>query len=243
MIKKYNIPNELKQEIAEQLLNRPGRKTTGIRDSIIRALGCGKTKANEIIRELQAKEPTRQMELIVCDENGKPVGVELITTPQPESSEPVILDGWNEFTDSKVEMVAVPLVPDLPKLPNDASPVKARVVTPPSSTEESKWSSALEFKEKYVFNPETDQYVFPSSRVKSGNIVLSGGTVRDIQRDYSNYNGEPATLIEISRKHQIPKLILTDVMNKLGITHESLPVTDEELKTKDKAELLAGVME
>jgi len=105
--------------------------------------------------------------------------------------------------------------------------------------DEKQWEAALEFKEAYVYNKESDQYVFPSKKVRSGNVVLPGSTVRSLQREYVAGN----TINELARRFSIPRYILTEVASKLGLTHDALPFTNEEIKDKSVQDLVASDLE
>ena len=108
-----------------------------------------------------------------------------------------------------------------------------------SPKEESSWSSSLELKEAYIYNKDDDKYVFQTKKVPSGAVVLSGTVVRAIHRGY--VGGE--TTNSLARRYTIPRAILTEVISKLGLTHDSLPFTNEEIKTKSDSELIIDTLE
>lgn len=97
----------------------------------------------------------------------------------------------------------------------------------------------LECKDNYVYNPNTDQYVIPSKRVKNNNIVLHGDIIRGIIHDYTGN----LTVNECARKYHIPRPVLEEILKKLGITHDSLPLTKEELQAKEHKEIVADMLE
>lgn len=105
--------------------------------------------------------------------------------------------------------------------------------------DEKAWESALEFKEAYIYNSADDVYVIPCKKVKSGNVVLHGSKVRSIQKDYVSGN----SLNDLARKYSIPRGILSDITAKLGITHDSLPFTNEEIAAKTPEELIKSELE
>jgi len=87
--------------------------------------------------------------------------------------------------------------------------------------------------DKYSYNKVSDHYIVASKKHKSGFIVLPGTTLRDMRYDYINGN----TTLELSRKFSIPKDCVVEIFSKLGVTHDSSEVTDEELKEKDVEQL------
>lgn len=94
-------------------------------------------------------------------------------------------------------------------------------------------SSDLEFKEKYVYNKDEDEYLFLLEKRFGKNIILSGNSIRSILKSYSNYDGNPATLNEVAIRYSIPRNILIYILKILGHTHDSLPVTNEEFEDKE----------
>lgn len=134
------------------------------------------------------------------------------------------------------------------ELPDDNKKEKTIAMTKEISenktnTKESSWEKTLEFKEKYVYNKETDKYIFPTKRVKSGNVVIPGEKWRSIQADYSNFDGKELSTEEVARRHEIPKLLLSELLTRMGIKHESFPITDEEVASKSEDALVDEMLE
>ena len=95
-------------------------------------------------------------------------------------------------------------------------------------TDDNSWGSGLKFTDKYIYNKEDDKYVM-HLRAASGNIVLTGDVVRGIKENYSNWYGNDHTINEISRNYKIPRSYMVEILRILGITHDSEPITDEQL--------------
>lgn len=91
----------------------------------------------------------------------------------------------------------------------------------------------LEFKEKYVYNRDTDQYIFLSQKKLGRNIVLEASLVKSLLAEYSNYDNDPQTLPDLSKKFDIPKKIIQEIFSILGFTHDDLPVLNEDLDKSD----------
>lgn len=108
--------------------------------------------------------------------------------------------------------------------------------------DEHNWTESLKFAEKYVYNKDDDKYVF---YLKAANdfIVLPGSTVRGIIDNYSNWYKSPSSVNEICRNYQIPKAYFNELREILGITHNSEPITKEELISKNIDQLADDILE
>jgi hypothetical protein len=93
------------------------------------------------------------------------------------------------------------------------------------------WNTALKFTEKYIYNKEDDKYVI-YLKAASSNVVLSGDVVRGIKENYSNWCGEKNSINQLSRNYKIARNYMVEILRALGITHDSEPVTNEELLDK-----------
>lgn len=106
--------------------------------------------------------------------------------------------------------------------------------------DEDKWTKNLEFKEAYVYNSDSDKYVFPSKKANSGNFVIAGSVIRSIQEAYTSGG---CTITDLAKKHEIPRVFLTEVLSKLKVTHDSLPFTNEEILANDDDALVGDYLE
>lgn len=100
----------------------------------------------------------------------------------------------------------------------------------------------LEFKDKYVFNKDTGQYIFFCKKAGK-NIVLEESLFKSILQSYSNFNGPDSTINEMSRKFNIPRNILSEILNIYGFTHDEIPVTKEELFEKTPEEITEDLLQ
>jgi len=101
-----------------------------------------------------------------------------------------------------------------------------------SQDSEKDWKSGLKFTDRYVYNKEDDKYVV-YLKAASGNIVLPGATVRGIIENYSNWCGKEHSVNQICRNYRIPRHYFIELKSVFGITHDSEPVSPEELKERD----------
>ena len=125
------------------------------------------------------------------------------------------------YTDREIEQLKRELRGEF--VDNDR-PVKQEIKT--------KETNNLKFTEKYVYNKEKDQYVI-YLKAANGNIVLSGQVVRGLVENYSNWYGKEHSVNEICRNYGIPKNYFNELKSVLGITHDSEPITNEELLNGD----------
>jgi len=87
-----------------------------------------------------------------------------------------------------------------------------------------------------IYSGDTDTYItFIPNAPKP--IVLSGDTHRAICRAYSNFDGSPATVNEISRTFKIPRPWVMTYLRAHGITHDLDPFTPEEIMSRSDDEL------
>ena len=99
------------------------------------------------------------------------------------------------------------------------------------------WACGLKFADNYVYNKESDQYVV-YLKAANGNVVLPGSVVRSIFENYSNWYGNSRTINEICRNYKIPRNYFEELKAVFGITHDSEPITPEQLLSRD-VDLLA----
>jgi hypothetical protein len=110
------------------------------------------------------------------------------------------------------------------------------------SEDSSDWKDSLKFTEKYVYNKEDDKYVL-YLRAANGNVVLPGDVVRGIKENYSNWCGNDHTINQVCRNYRIPRNYLVEILRILGITHDSEPITDEQLKERDVTEVANDILQ
>ena len=145
----------------------------------------------------------------------------------------------NGFDQSEIEKIKN----GLDKRKIVCKPRKAAEATERETSSEAKeWSSGLKFTENYLYNKEDDKYVM-YLKAANGNVVLTGDTVRGIKENYSNWYGNDHTINQICRNYKIPRNYLVEVLRVLGITHDSEPITDEQLRDKDVVEVANDLMQ
>jgi hypothetical protein len=104
------------------------------------------------------------------------------------------------------------------------------------------WESSLKFTDKYIYNKQDDKYIM-HLKSANGNIVLPGDTVRGIKENYSNWVGEEHSINQVCRNYQIPRNYLVEILKVLGITHDSEPVTDEQINERDVKDIAKDILQ
>ncbi len=94
------------------------------------------------------------------------------------------------------------------------------------------WKTSLKFTDKYVYNKADDKYVV-YLKAANGNIVIPGSTIRGIIENYSNWYDNAHSINELCRNYKIPKTYFMELKDVFGITHDSEPVSNEELIEKN----------
>lgn len=111
---------------------------------------------------------------------------------------------------------------------------------------ESDESNYIELNKYYMYNPNTEDYIFKFDSVKNigKTIVLPKTTVYAILQAYSDFDGTKDTINTIATKYQLSKFIVKKILNVMDITHDALPITPiqiqnhtEDTITKDLLEL------
>jgi len=80
----------------------------------------------------------------------------------------------------------------------------------------------------YYHNNTTDTYVFTLPGVPKP-CVFPGQVIRDMTRAYSSFDSSPASLNECARTFGIPRQWMIRILRAMGVTHDSLPFTSEEV--------------
>lgn len=126
-------------------------------------------------------------------------------------------------------------------IPSKETEITSTIFSDKNNTD-NKETLVTDFKQKYVYNPENDKYIFLMHNSIGKNIVLSGDTVRAIVKVYSNFSGETKTINQIAVDFKLHRKIVVELLKSLGITHDSSPFTDEEFSEKDEEELISEAL-
>lgn len=124
--------------------------------------------------------------------------------------------------------------------------IEGVVFAAPAAPEDAKdpmfWEENLETLEKPYFNSDTKQYVVFINAIGRP-IVVPEEKHKSILQMYSGWDGDERTITQICRNIQWPKPVLLEYLKKFNLTHDSLPLTDEDLTTSSDEELLGRLKE
>lgn len=128
------------------------------------------------------------------------------------------------------------------KIKSELSYCSKAETTQSEEPSEISWRPGIEFTAKYTYNKTDDKYIM-YLRAANGQVVLTGDVVRNIKENYSNWCGNDHTINEISRNHKIPRSYLVEILRILGITHDSEPITDEQLIERDVKDVAQEILQ
>lgn len=94
--------------------------------------------------------------------------------------------------------------------------------------------TVLEKTEEYICNSQTKKVTFLTESKFGKDITYSFDTVEKVLKLYSNYDQNPHTVSEISKKTGVPKDRITHILKALNKTHDSLPVIEELVEDEDE---------
>lgn len=92
----------------------------------------------------------------------------------------------------------------------------------------------------YYYNEAEDVYVFFVDHSPK-NPILDGEHVRQMKRAYSDWEGDDSTINEICREFGISRRDFIAIKTELGFTHDSAPLTDEEMVSQPIDESLKDI--
>lgn len=120
--------------------------------------------------------------------------------------------------------------------------VRLEVTEAPDPEDLDEADANLVYTEKYTFNKETDTYITFLDRCKV-RIQLSGAQHRAMKDAYSNWTGKPETINEICRTFGMRRDWFIEYKSVHGWTHDSEPVTTEELLSRDEDDMVEDILQ
>lgn len=98
-----------------------------------------------------------------------------------------------------------------------------------------------EHHQTYWYDKDRDLYVVHlPSRKKP--LAIPAVKWRSIKEAYSNWDGAPASVNEISRKQGLSRKTVIELLRVMGTTHDSSPWTDEEMHETDQLVLVEDLL-
>lgn len=145
------------------------------------------------------------------------------------------------FSDEEIELIKVKMGKGGVKT-TAITKNKPQVADTEQLTDEINWKSDLKFTEKYVYNKEDDKYVI-YLKAANGNVVIPGYIVRGLIENYSNWYSNEKSITEICRNYKIPRNYFNELKDVLGITHDSEPISREELIERDIEDITEDILQ
>lgn len=98
-----------------------------------------------------------------------------------------------------------------------------------------------EHSQTYWFDKDRDLYVvhLPSRKRP---LAIPAVKWRSIKEAYSNWDGAPASVNEISRKQGLSRKTVIELLRVMGVTHDSSPWTDEEMQDTHPIDLVEDLL-
>ena len=98
-----------------------------------------------------------------------------------------------------------------------------------------------EMDKAYWFDGDRDIYMV-SLPSKKKPLAIPGETWRAIIEAYSNWDGSPASVNEMTRKFGMARRTMVELLRAMGTTHDSSPWTDEELLATEAEDLTEDLL-
>lgn len=95
---------------------------------------------------------------------------------------------------------------------------------------------------KYFYNECDKKYVFFLKSIGK-NLVLPKTEVDYLIKSYSNFYGDEQSINDLSLKFNLPRAAVSEILDSLGCTHTSLPVSDVDVMEKDADVLVEEILQ
>lgn len=112
---------------------------------------------------------------------------------------------------------------------------------PPPEPQPEPENLKYEMDKAYWFDGDRDIYMV-SLPSKKKPLAIPGETWRAIIEAYSNWDGAPASVNEMTRKFGMARRTMVELLRAMGTTHDSSPWTDEDLLETDAADLTEDLL-
>lgn len=93
----------------------------------------------------------------------------------------------------------------------------------------------------YYYDETKDLYIVHLQSKKMP-MSIPGDMWRSMKLAYSNWDGAPASVNELSRKFSLARNTVTELFRTMGATHDSSPWSDEELNRADERDLVEDLL-
>ena len=117
---------------------------------------------------------------------------------------------------------------------------RKQLITKPRTKERDKPES-LDHDTGYYYDEVKDLYII-HLKSKKRPMSIPGDMWRSMKLSYSNWDGSPASVNELSRKFGLARNTVTDLFRAMGMTHDSSPWSEEELHETDEEDLIEDLL-
>ncbi len=93
----------------------------------------------------------------------------------------------------------------------------------------------------YYYDETKDLYVIHLQSKKKP-MSIPGDMWRSMKQSYSNWDGSPSSVNEVSRKFGLARTTVTELFRSMGMTHDSSPWSEEELNVTDERSLVEDLL-
>jgi len=106
---------------------------------------------------------------------------------------------------------------------------------------ESRGGVNLDHDSGYYYDETKDLYVI-HLKSKKRPMSIPGDMWRSMKLSYSNWDGSPTSVNELSRKFGLARNTVTELFRAMGMTHDSSPWSEEELDSSDEQDLVEDLL-
>jgi hypothetical protein len=107
---------------------------------------------------------------------------------------------------------------------------------------ETELGSAIIAGQNYTYNQRSDKYIVPLTTY-GRNYVCSGDQHRAMLAAYSNWDGSEQSIAKIARTYKMRREWLREYVKIMQWTHDSVPITDEEISLDQGQEAIRRVLD
>lgn len=93
----------------------------------------------------------------------------------------------------------------------------------------------------YYFDENKDLYII-HLKSKKRPMTIPGDMWRSMKVAYSNWDGAPSSVNELSRKFGLARTTVTELFRAMGMTHDSSPWSNEELEDTEESSLVEDLL-
>ena len=102
-------------------------------------------------------------------------------------------------------------------------------------------NETLDHDSGYYYDETKDLYII-HLKSKKRPMSIPGDMWRSLKQSYSNWDGSPSSVNELTRKFGLARNTVTELFRAMGMTHDSSPWSEEELDSTDEQDLVQDLL-